>query len=167
MALFLTFPFLFRSLILPDEEVRSPSGVMITGHEGQMAFEDESLQQQLDFIALDQDHGSHASQKTHHKCDRKGCTVGRNQAKRSSWFRQKIHFVDVSKLRQPKLCMKAHLVGDDCKPLLIKAGEDVTVPLVNGESFAEEKRPKKATNCGKCALLLDALARTFCLPLLG
>ena len=25
--------------------------------------------------------------------------------------------------------MKTHLVGDDCKPLLIKAGEDVTVPL--------------------------------------
>ena len=35
----------------------------------------------------------------------------------------------MSKLRQPKLCMKTHLVGDDCKPLLIKAGEDVTVPL--------------------------------------
>ena len=51
------------------------------------------------------------------------------QGKGSSWFRQKIHFVDVSKLRQPKLCMKTHLVGDDCKPLLIKAGEDVTVPL--------------------------------------
>merc|ERR1712038_1124138 len=147
---------------------------MIAGHEGQqgqrMAYDDETLQQQLDFIA-----SSSTSDKKYerHKCDKKCCNVGRNQGKRSSWFRQKIHFVDVSKLRQPKLCMKTHLVGDDCKPLLIKAGEDVTVPLVSVEQQKkefEERQKEKLGNsghCGKCGLLLDALARTFCLPLLG
>lgn len=109
--------------------------VMIGGrhHEGQMAFEDESLQQQLDFIAdasvVNTSSSSSLTAGKKYKCDKKCCSVGRNQAKRSSWFRQKIHFVDVAKLRQPKLCMKTHLVGDDCKPLLIKAGEDINVPL--------------------------------------
>lgn len=147
--------------------------VMIAGHEGQqMAFDDETLQQQLDFRAS----SSVSDRKYGRKCDKKCCNVGRNQGKGSSWFRQKIHFVDVSKLRQPKLCMKTHLVGDDCKPLLIKAGEDVTVPLVTLEQQKkeeEEKLKEKSRNastgnsCGKCGLLLDALARTFCLPLLG
>jgi len=143
---------------------------MIAGHEGQqgqqMAYDDETLQQQLDFIAS----SSTSDKKYERKCDKKCCNVGRNQGKRSSWFRQKIHFVDVSKLRQPKLCMKTHLVGDDCKPLLIKAGEDVTVPLVTAEQQKkedEEKQKDKSGHCGKCGLLLDALARTFCLPLLG
>lgn len=154
---------------------------MIALHEGQTAFDDESLQQQLDFISND----SYSSGTTpassavkKYKCDRKCCSVGRNQAKRSSWFRQKIHFVDVTKLRQPKLCMKAHLVGDDCKPLLIKAGEDVTVPLVSPEGQKKAKKKQQRADqdnnknsgghqCGKCGLLLDALARTFCLPLLG
>jgi len=155
---------------------------MIAGHEGQqMAFDnDETLQQQLDFItsssvpAHNAPHHHHSDKKSYeHKCDNKNCNVGRNKSKRSSWFRQKIHFVDVSKLRQPKLCMKTHLVGDDCKPLLIKAGEDVTVPLVSVEQqkkeFEERQKEKMGNSghCGKCGLLLDALARTFCLPLLG
>ena len=106
------------------------------------------------------------------KCDRKCCTVGRNHAKRSSWFRQKIHFVDVAKLRHPKLCMKTTLVGDDCKPLLIQAGEDVNVPLANQVTNEEQEKKHNSSqpnkgHCGKCGLLLDALARTFCLPLLG
>ena len=76
--------------------------------------------------------------------------------------------------------MKTHLVGDDCKPLLIKAGEDVTVPLVSPEQHKKDladeaaaaaaelkQRDKSSGHCGKCGLLLDALARTFCLPLLG
>ena len=67
--------------------------------------------------------------------------------------------------------MKTHLVGDDCKPLLIKAGDDITVPLVTAEQQKKEDEDKqkadKSGHCGKCGLLLDALARTFCLPLLG
>lgn len=113
--------------------------VMIAGHEGQqMAFDDETLQQQLDFRAS----SSVSDRKYGRKCDKKCCNVGRNQGKGSSWFRQKIHFVDVSKLRQPKLCMKTHLVGDDCKPLLIKAGEDVTVPLVTLEQQKKRRGGK-------------------------
>ena len=38
--------------------------------------------------------------------------------------------------------MKTHLVGDDCKPLLIKAGEDVTVPLVTLEQQKKEEKLK-------------------------
>ena len=38
--------------------------------------------------------------------------------------------------------MKTHLVGDDCKPLLIKAGEDVTVPLVTLEQQKKEEEEK-------------------------
>jgi len=149
---------------------------MIAGHEGQpMAFDDETLQQQLDFIASSSAHttSDRKYEHKHHACDHKSCNVGRNQGKRSSWFRQKIHFVDVSRLRQPKLCMKTHLVGDDCKPLLIKAGEDVTVPLVTVEQQKKDEKLKEkyysnsGNSCGKCGLLLDALARTFCLPLLG
>merc|ERR1739838_894851 len=98
----------------------------------------KTLQQQLDFRAS----SSVSDRKYGRKCDKKCCNVGRNQGKGSSWFRQKIHFVDVSKLRQPKLCMKTHLVGDDCKPLLIKAGEDVTVPLVTPE---QQKKQETAT----------------------
>ena len=147
-------------------------------YEGQMAFEEVELP------AARASHGN-----GHHKfgkCDHKTCAVGRHSKRNSSWFRQKIHFVDVSKLRQPKLCMKASLVGDDCKPLLIKAGEDVTVPLVTPDygqqqSLQQEdeeqgkqqrdksgkKKGRSRFHCGKCGLLLDALARTFCLPLLG
>ena len=47
------------------------------------------------------------------------------------------------------------------------------VPLVSVEQQKkefEERQKEKVGNsghCGKCGLLLDALARTFCLPLLG
>ena len=77
--------------------------------------------QQMAFSSSDELEMNHSSiGRSTHKCDRKSCSVGRNHAKQSSWFRQKIHFVDVSKLRHPKLCMKTTLVGDDCKPLLIQ-----------------------------------------------
>ena len=138
-------------------------------YEGQLAYED-----------LDQGstghRGRHKYGGKHGKCDHKNCAVGRHSKRNSSWFRQKIHLVDVSKLRQPKLCMKASLVGEDCKPLLIKAGEDVTVPLVTPEqqkkqetaaAAAAQQRDCNRKHCGKFGLLLDALARTFCLPLLG
>lgn len=138
------------------------------GYEGQqMAFSDENQQTST---PLESSSGIGRSKI---KCDRKCCSVGRNHAKQSSWFRQKIHFVDVSKLRHPKLCMKTTLVGDDCKPLLIQAGEDVTVPLANQVTNEEQgnkkhqNSPNNKGHCGKCGLLLDALARTFCLPLLG
>jgi hypothetical protein len=144
---------------------------MIAEHEGgQMAFA----------TAADEEEGQGDSPpapvptSTRFKCNRECCTVGRNQAKRSSWFRQKIHFVDVAKLRQPKFCMKTRLVGDDCKPLLIQSCDDITVPLVSPEysgqhTTKEQQKNKRYTryHCGKCGLLLDALARTFCLPLLG
>ena len=156
---------------------------MITGgYEGQMAFsadnhhqqQQEQRQQepQLDSISSNTATTSATtSSRSQVKCNHKSCTVGRNHAKRSSWFRQKIHFVDVSKLRHPKLCMKTTLVGDDCKPLLIQAGEDVNVPLANQVTNEEPEKkhnsPNNKGHCGKCGLLLDALARTFCLPLLG
>ena len=38
--------------------------------------------------------------------------------------------------------MKTHLVGDDCKPLLIAYGEDVTVPLVTLEQQKKEEEAK-------------------------
>jgi len=130
--------------------------------------------QQMAFSSNDELEMNHSSiGRSTHKCDRKSCSVGRNHAKQSSWFRQKIHFVDVSKLRHPKLCMKTTLVGDDCKPLLIQAGEDVTVPLASQPTNEEhgnkkhQNSPSNKGHCGKCGLLLDALARTFCLPLLG
>ena len=52
---------------------------MIAGHEGQqMAFDnDETLQQQLDFIAS----SSTSDKKYERKCDKKCCNVGRNQVK--------------------------------------------------------------------------------------
>ena len=164
--------FLFRSSplhsLVSDEEIAGPP-VMIAGHEGQMAFP-LSEEDGLDLNAASSASATAGrSSSVSRKCDRKCCSVGRNHAKQSSWFRQKIHFVDVSKLRQPKLCMKTTLVGDDCKPLLIKAGEDVTVPLVNPDSTKKHQKHKDkgSGHCGKCGLLLDALARTFCLPLLG
>jgi len=152
---------------------------MITGgYEGQMAFSADNQQEQrqqepqLDSISSNTATTSATtSSRSQVKCNHKSCTVGRNHAKRSSWFRQKIHFVDVSKLRHPKLCMKTTLVGDDCKPLLIQAGEDVNVPLANQVTNEEPEKkhnsPNNKGHCGKCGLLLDALARTFCLPLLG
>ena len=156
---------------------------MITGgYEGQMAFsadnhhqqkqEQRQQEPQLDSISSNTATTSATtSSRSQVKCNHKSCTVGRNHAKRSSWFRQKIHFVDVSKLRHPKLCMKTTLVGDDCKPLLIQAGEDVNVPLANQVTNEEPEKkhnsPNNKGHCGKCGLLLDALARTFCLPLLG
>ncbi len=91
--------------------------------------------------------------------------------------------------------------GEDCKPLLIKSGEDITVPLVSTDdhglkeeagpaavpphhsvkarggmckrlpsSTSSSKTASKLPEVGKkgrCTLILDALARTFCLPLLG
>ena len=163
---------------------------MITGgYEGQMAFSEDNYhhpqqgpqrqqEPQLDSIssptATSSSPVTTTTSRSQMKCNHKGCTVGRNHAKRSSWFRQKIHFVDVSKLRHPKLCMKTTLVGDDCKPLLIQAGEDVNVPLANRVTNGEPEKkhnnrnsPNNKGHCGKCGLLLDALARTFCLPLLG
>ena len=141
-------------------------------YEGQLAYED-----------LDHHYQPSVGRHKYGKCDHKNCAVGRHAKRNSSWFRQKIHLVDVSKLRQPKLCMKASLVGDDCKPLLIKAGEDVTVPLVTPEQqkkqetattseaaateATQQQRDSNRKHCGKFGLLLDALARTFCLPLLG
>ena len=153
--------------------MRFPAGLLndqdrMIPYEGQLAYED-----------LDQGSNGHRGRHKyggkHGKCDHKNCAVGRHSKRNSSWFRQKIHLVDVSKLRQPKLCMKASLVGEDCKPLLIKAGEDVTVPLVTPEQQKKQETAAAATqqrdcnrkHCGKFGLLLDALARTFCLPLLG
>lgn len=139
-------------------------------YEGQMAFEE------ADPYPTGHALPRPSIQHKYGKCDHKNCAVGRHSKRNSSWFRQKIHFVDVSKLRQPKLCMTASLVGEDCKPLLIKAGEDVTVPLVTPDQQRlqeqekqerDNKSGKKGRFCGKCGLLLDALARTFCLPLLG
>jgi len=159
---------------------------MITGgYEGQMAFSEDNYhhhhpqqgpqrQQEPQLDSISSPTATSSSSRSQMKCNHKGCTVGRNHAKRSSWFRQKIHFVDVSKLRHPKLCMKTTLVGDDCKPLLIQAGEDVNVPLANRVTNGEPEKkhnnrnsPNNKGHCGKCGLLLDALARTFCLPLLG
>ena len=49
----------------------------------------------------------------------------------------------------------------------------MTVPLANQPTNEEhgnkkhQNSPSNKGHCGKCGLLLDALARTFCLPLLG
>ena len=92
--------------------------------------------QQMAFSSSDELEMNHSSiGRSTHKCDRKSCSVGRNHAKQSSWFRQKIHFVDVSKLRHPKLCMKTTLVGDDCKPLLIQV--IVLKAILDANAFIE------------------------------
>ena len=66
------------------------------------------------------------------------------------------------------LFLHFRLVGDDCKPLLIRGSDDLMFPInddVGNETSSTMRHGRKET--GRCRRCLDGLARTFCLPLLG